>query len=818
MVSGHGRNSEIMLVGDYATEEDFANEKALTGYQEQVLKSMFREHNFHLEETYRTLYIKDRLTYYGRAKKKRDEALKEAFKKHNYNELLLHEIVTLKPFVIVPLGNLSLKFLTGEKSVERFRGSVLPPAPDLKLSIDHPIRVIPTLSPQVLNQDWTARVYCSLDIQKVIANKQNWTEIKQRELIWICKTAQELRNYFNRIRSCDFVTCDIETYCGIPTCIGFSHDGYEGVCVPLLDNSIDYANRILIWQLVSRFLASAVPKVNQNIKYDQTILERFSFQVNNIIFDTQIASGLIYPELPKNLGFLTSIYTEMPYFKDEGKEFDPTIHDRNRLYIYNAKDCISTWQTAAKQHEEIIELGMKPLMYGNVPDGKEPEMNPMGMMKLYHIYQKMDLRGIQVDDSARKRLIAKYESLCQVYETLLRNKIGDPKFNINSHVQVGEFVYEELKFPKRSKTTASGKSSYNTDEETLEDLYLNYAEHISREDAAEILETIIFIRKLYKILQTLNTPLHPDLRLRANSNLSGTTTGRTSENKTTDILMELVGRKIIHKRLGHSKQTIGKHGFKYQKRTYGNDLRSLFVPSPGCVLVEADLSQAEARVDAVLANDFDILPRFDDGIGIHRLTGSWFFNCDPLDIKKNTEEYHLAKIIRHAGERNIKAAHLSLMVHKPIEFCQQQLDGFHRFQPKIRGVFHTDVINFVRKNRHLVYPNGRRRDFFGRPNEQLWNEAISALPQGIVSDQNKFTMIPFYEDDNCFPWIYEGHDATMCELPKGTEMEFAARYKKIVEREIDFTNCSLSRDFRLKIPVEIQMSDTNWNEMVEVSL
>lgn len=828
MISGQGRNAEILIVGDYGTEEDYVNGKALTGSQETVLKQLFANHGFKLENCYRTLYIKDRLSYYGKVKSKRKLAIKEAFEKADYNKILEEEIVELKPSVIAPVGDLALKFLIGDRvtSIHKLRGSVLPLTPALqdKIGKDRVVRVIPTLPPIFLNQDWTARVYCSLDVEKIVSNRSNFAPILQKELIWIAKNAESLRVYLNRIKDCEFITLDIETYCGIPTCIGFCHDGYEGVCVPLLDSDIDVANRVLMWQLVGKVLASNIPKVNQNIKYDQTILERFNFKVNKIVFDTQIAAGILYPELPKNLGFLASIYTDMPYFKDEGKEFDPTIHSKSRLYIYNAKDAISTWQVTKKQEEELIEFGLKNLYYGQGLGNKEPEENPAGLIKLYHIYQKMDKRGIQIDETARQNLIKKYTAILTVYETLLRNKIGNSAFNFNSPSQVGLLVYEDLKFPMRKKLgVASGKHSYNTEEEVIEDLYLNFSDQCTRQDGAEILETILFIRKIYRVLQTLDTPIHSDYRMRQNSNLSGTNTGRTSGNKTFDEIFAIeectrFSTKIKRVRLGHSLQTIGKHGFKYQNRIYGEDLRQIYVPSPGCILVESDLSQAEARVDAVLAGDYDILPRFDDGVGIHRLTGSWVFECKPEEIKKNTEEYFISKVVRHAAERNLKAPHLSLLIHKPLSFCRDLLEKFHSTQPKIRAIFHTDIINFVRKNRYLRCPNGRRRDFFGRPSDSMFNDAISFLPQGIVTDQNKFTMIPFWEDNEDFPWLYEGHDATMCELPKDAVMPFAERYKRIVERPIDFRTCSLSRDFELKIPVEIQASETNWMEMEELKI
>src|SRR5438046_8240554 len=69
-----------------------------------------------------------------------------------------------------------------------------------------------------------------------------------------------------------------------------------------------------------------------------------------------LASNCLYCEFPKNLGFLTSIYTDIPYFKDEGKAFDPEKTRRDRYYLYNVKDSLATHQIYSKQSTELIEL------------------------------------------------------------------------------------------------------------------------------------------------------------------------------------------------------------------------------------------------------------------------------------------------------------------------------------------------------------------------------------------------------------------------------------------------------------------------------
>src|SRR6185369_9408780 len=99
------------------------------------------------------------------------------------------------------------------------------------------------------------------------------------------------RHYDRTIKEGGFLTFDIETYFQIPICISFCFDGFESVCVPLVDSSIDRDNRTLMMELVAKLLASPIPKVNQNIKYDWKIMERWQFYVNNVVGDTMLAAS-----------------------------------------------------------------------------------------------------------------------------------------------------------------------------------------------------------------------------------------------------------------------------------------------------------------------------------------------------------------------------------------------------------------------------------------------------------------------------------------------------------------------------------------------
>jgi DNA polymerase I-like protein with 3'-5' exonuclease and polymerase domains len=585
-------------------------------------------------------------------------------------------------------------------------------------------------------------------------------------------------------------------------------------------------------------MANKIPKNNQNIKYDWTLLQRHGFNVNNVVHDTMIKAGILYPELPKALDFLTSLYTPIAYYKDEGKEFDPKIHDKERLLIYCGKDSLAAHLVNKKQEEELKENGQYELYHKEVAP-------------LILIYKDIDEARILVDDEQKQKLHFKYESALERQTVLLRKITGNEKFNPRSWQQVGRLLYEELKFPKRQKTNEYGVKTWKTDKETLDDLLINHPEENRMGVVGHKIITYITIcKKLGKALELIDTPLHPDGSLGGNSNLAGTETGRTSFSKTIDEVLtseeEIAQGSKRVKRLGRSLQTITKHGFSIDDEVFDDteakeiaaDLRSMFVPPKGYVFVEGDGSQAEARVVAVLAEDWELLESFDHKPKIHAKTAALIFNIPVESIRKDENGnwvpsipkvgityYDLGKKIRHAGNYRLKAFRLSQMTHISIGECGRMLGVFHQNNPKIQSVFHTEIDKIVTAHRILETPFHRRRQFFDRFTEHMYKEATAQIPQSTVSDQTKFTMPRIRENLAGYGILYrfltEQHDGILTLVRDYYVNDFSATFKKYYERPINFRSESpyaLSRDCDLVIPCDLSKSATNWLEMKEFSL
>lgn len=793
MIVGHGNlTAPAILIQDGGTSEDATTNYAISGYSEMQLEQLLPP-DIKLNDLWRTCLIKEKVSL--RDKEHLYEKLVP-----DYKNILIEEIKNINPFLLIPTGEIAFRTITGKTGIRKFRGSVMWSSPEFSIQ---PTKVLPILGPEpFLNAEYQLRWVTKIDLDKIGRFFNNGPPPEQNLNIWIARNAESLRNFLQRSYNDDgFLVFDIETFCGIPTCISFCFDGRESVCIPFLDRTIDFDNRAVMIHLVAKTLASRIKKANQNIKYDWRILRRFGFVVNNVTGDSEIGASCLTPELPKNLGFLNSIYTDIPYFKMEGKEFDPGANKREQFYLYNAKDSLSVWQILDKQRKELIEIG-STAVYNN-------------MVRLIPIYLDMENNGLRYDDEERIKLRGKYSSLFEIHKLRLHKLTGNFSLNPLSAVQMGTLVYDALGYKKT-------REANTTEEEHLEWQQAFGYPSKAPKHGNEILKTILYCRKIHKVLEYIETISYPDSRWRCEYHLGGAETGRSTagRNKTERLFVRAFRKKtnetIFNEEiLGRSFQTIAKHGFKIEGEIYGKDLRKMFVPTKGYNFVEIDLSQAEARVDAVLAGNFDILSVFDGPIGIHRLTGSWLFNCDPLDIKKNTEEYLDSKTARHAAERNMTAKRLVLMIQKELKYCEEKLEKLHSMQPELREVFHREIREIVTQTRTLVAPNGRVRQFLGKMDSHLHNEAISQLPQCIVSDQTKFSLIPTLEEFPAARMITEAHDGTLAEIPIGMEMKYGRIYKRNIEKGIDFNSCSLKRDFELVIPCEIEIAENggSWYDL-----
>jgi DNA polymerase-1 len=410
----------------------------------------------------------------------------------------------------------------------------------------------------------------------------------------------------------------------------------------------------------------------------------------------------------------------------------------------------------------------------------------------------MEEVGLLTDEKRRKELIAEYDEKIK-YAQFELNEIAGWECNANSPKQVAILLYRQFKLPQRK----------GVDEDTLVALEANSAKLPEHKRAIELIGTI---RRLRKSKGTyFEAKPDYDGRMRTSIRICGTETGRTSNS--------ILKPPVRPTKVGLAFQTMTKHG------EIGAELRSYFNADPGYSFVEMDLSQAEARIVALLGRDEKTLKLFDDRVDIHRLTASWIFG---VSTEKVTGELRfIGKTCRHAGNYDMGKRRLMQIVNTDAKKFKigisisewragQILDKFHQFCPSIRQVFHADVRQALDTNdRVLVSPFGRYRKFFDRWGEDLFREAYSHIPQSTVPDHLRragLRALERFRDDKITPrfigqktpFAIEAHDAFLAIVPN----EYVGRYVEIMNEEmnrpIDFSNCTLPRGL-LVIPSEAKI-------------
>ena len=215
---------------------------------------------------------------------------------------------------------------------------------------------------------------------------------------------------------------------------------------------------------------------------------------------------------------------------------------------------------------------------------------------LCQVLYKMEKAGVAIDREQLEQFGNMLSQRIDDCERVIFGYAGAP-FNINSTKQLGELLFETLGLPPVKKT----KTGYSTNADVLEKL----------KNKHPIIPAIMDYRMLTKLKSTyadgLMKVIGEDGRIHTTFQNLVTATGRLSS--TEPNLQNIPVRTDL-----------------------GAEIRKMFIPQPGCVLVDADYSQIELRVLAHIASDEAMQRAFREGMDIHTVTASQVFGVEPEQV------------------------------------------------------------------------------------------------------------------------------------------------------------------------------------------
>jgi len=596
---------------------------------------------------------------------------------------LRNEILKVKPNVTIALGAEALRALTGLRYISKWRGSIL------NTSVG---KVVPTFHPASVMRQWSFRPITVFDLKR--AREESLTpeyEEQKRDFI-TAPTLTQVRTEMRRLMRSEYVSFDIETAKGgwpkHIKCIGFADSSTHAICIPFIDKMGGHywskQDEAEVWLKVSKLLASHdVKKIAQNAQFDIPVLSSFGVVVNNLYMDTMLMHSCLHPELPRGLDFLCSVYTKRPYYKDM---------DREDLWVYNCLDVVVTYEVAMVLLKELEEFKTRNFYFRHV---------------LPMVYPLIDIqdKGVRVDmemrDSFRETLINNIAS----NQELLDKAVGH-KLNVNSPKQMKTFLYEELGLPEKLNRKTG---NVTTNEEALNSL--------AKKFPSKLFNTILAIRRDKKMLATwIDAPVRGS-RLRTSYLIDGTLTGRLA-----------------------SRAYIDGTGTDLQNVPSG-PARMIIIPEEGNVFVEGDLSQAEARVVAWLADETNQIKAFKSGADVHKYNASIIYKKPVSEV--SVKERTLAKRLVHAANYGIGPRGFAAVIGSSESDARDALNKYMVSFPAIE-LWHLKIQQQLSKTRTLVTPFGRKRHFFARINRTVLKEAYAYIPQSTVADIMHRALVSLY--------------------------------------------------------------------------
>lgn len=268
---------------------------------------------------------------------------------------LSEEIERVDPHLIISLGRWPMYYMTGctagkgkpGTGIMLWRGSVVEGSP-VHVPSAEGRKVLCTLHPSFVMRPggfWSHPIFFN-DLKRIKfeSTSKDFNYPKYLEHI-DPPNAEEIAHEMSQS---DWLTVDIETFGQSLACVGFADSVSRGMC-------ITYENPNG-WDIVRELLATQQSKIFQFGAFDINWLWWFyQWEVEGYAFDTYIAAANLMPEFKRGLDFLTSVYTPMPYYKEDRQVWKQT-DDQGMLWRYNLKDVIATHWIAMEQMTELEEL------------------------------------------------------------------------------------------------------------------------------------------------------------------------------------------------------------------------------------------------------------------------------------------------------------------------------------------------------------------------------------------------------------------------------------------------------------------------------
>lgn len=760
----------VMLVGEAPGKREDDINKPFSGQAGEVLDSLLHEAGVKRKDVYITNAVR------CRPPKNRKPKASE-IKACSY--WMDYELKEVNPKYVMLLGGVALKIFSElrKDSITTVRGRFF------KIG-DY--QVFPTFHPASVLYDENKRAILKVDWENFwkavrddrVENKPRFNPITVDTKDCLSRCLQDLRD--NQVISFDLETGSLNPWSNNLTVMaGFGTRNNQWV-IPL--NHRECRLRIPEAKLFRELAGILNDKkvITQNGKFD-TLWVKVKYGVDiKISHDTMIMSYLLDENTPNGLKFLASTYFGAPDY-DISKEEKTGAGQLATLVEYNANDVYYTRRLFFLFRDKLRDDNRLWRFYKHV------------MIPAIEVFREVEYNGIYLDPQRLKEL---EETLIKGLQKVSRKLSKYGSINWNSTQQVADLLFNQMDIKPLAYTSTGNQS---TAEPVMKRLARDH----------EVASLILKYREFFKSSSTFvsswkekaeSNRLHPTfnlIRIYEREGSKGTVTGRLS---CTNPNLQQVPR--------------------------DPKLRSVLQAPEGWTFVEADLSQIELRIVAMLSGDRAMKSVFQTGGDIHTKTAIEISGVD-LSGQKGFE----AKEWRKKAKATNFGFVYGMGVEKFIDYARDkyEIDFSWEEGEQIRERFFTtykDLRPWHEKQKRIARINGYVRCLSGRirhlpdiesPDKALRasaeRKAINSPVQGLASD---ITLMAAIEIHNKSPHdkvriVGTVHDSILLEVKNEYLDRALPKIKSVMEKPQLFDTLGLNPT----VPIIAEVSVGPWGSGIK---
>ena len=504
-------------------------------------------------------------------------------------------------------------------------------------------------------------------------------------------------------------------------------------------------------------------KSTYDVKKNIVLLNSLGIKVNNVKFDTMIATYLLDYTVKDDISFVAKYFDyDIPSYSDS---FGTDKRPKERDIEYIKKLCIDKARFVYDTEEDLKK---------RLEKDEEAELFENIEMPLALVLADMELVGIRVNKEYLENMKIELEEKINSLALDIYDDAGC-EFNIMSPKQLGVILFEKLEipYPKRLK-----KNSYSTSKEILDKIrFIN-----------PIVDKILEYRTLNKLYTNyavgLLSEIREDGRIHTVFNQTLTRTGRLSS-----ISPNLQNIPI--------------------RQEYSKLVRKAFIADDNSLLMSSDYSQIELRMFAHMSNAENLIKAFVNGEDIHARTAADIHKIKLDDVTKKMRSE--AKAVNFGILYGMSSFGLSEDLGINIAEAKEFLNKYLETYPTIR-TYQKEELEEAKKcgyaktimNRKRVIEELKSKNFMIRAaGERI---ALNTPIQGSAADILKKAMVEIFDEFNKrglkSKMLIQVHDELVFNVLKDEEEEVIKIVRDKMENVV-----------KLKVPLKVEIEKgKDWYE------